>query len=61
MCVREPDAEKHKKVCEDFPNLAILANSATPGKVQLTLGHANGGNKSLGGPTVASELEGYLS
>ena len=26
-------AEKFKRVCEDFPNLAILAKSSTPGEI----------------------------
>ena len=48
MHTSELAAEKYKKVCEDFPNLAILTNSATPGEVQLTFGHAAVGNKFLG-------------
>ena len=30
MDVSEPVAEKYKRVCKDFPNLAILTKSATP-------------------------------
>ena len=40
MHASEPAAEKYKRVCEDFPNLAILTKSATPGKIQVTFGHA---------------------
>ena len=36
----EPAADKFKRVCEDFPNLAILAKSSMPGEIQLTFGHA---------------------
>ena len=61
MRVSEPAAEKYKRVCEDFPNLAILTKSATPGKIQLTFGHAAVGNKSLGEYVGAFALAGYLS
>ena len=47
MCASELSAEKYKNVCEDFPNLAILTKSATPGEVQLMFGHTIVGNKSL--------------
>ena len=47
MRTSEPAFEKYKKVCDNFPNLAILTKSATPGKVQLPLAHASVGNKSL--------------
>ena len=33
MPASEPAAKNYKKVCEAFPNLAILTKSATPGKV----------------------------
>ena len=52
MGASEPAAEKYKRVYEDFPNLAILTKSATPGKIQLTFGHVNVGNKSLGESVV---------
>ena len=32
MCASDPDAKKYKRVCEDFPNLAILTKSATTRK-----------------------------
>ena len=54
-------AEKFKRVCEDFPNLAILTKSATPGEIQLTFGHAAVANKSLGESVVDFSLAGYLS
>ena len=60
MRASEPTTEKYKKVCKDFPNLAILTKSATPGKVQLTFGHAAVGNKSLGESVVAFTLAGDL-
>ena len=48
MRVGDPATKKYKKVCDDFPNLAILTNSATPGEFQLTFAHATVGNKPLG-------------
>ena len=46
---RDTAAEKYKKVCEDFPNLAIFTKSATPGKIQLTSRHAAVGKKASWG------------
>ena len=57
----EQAAEKYKRVCEDFPNLAILTKSSTLGKIQLMFGHAVVGNKSLGEYVVALYLAGDLS
>ena len=48
MRASETAAKKYKRVCRDFPNLAILTKSATPGKVQLVFVHVDVGNKSLG-------------
>ena len=61
MRASEPAAEKYKRVCEDFPNLAILNKSATPGNIQLTFGHVAVGNKSLGESVAAFALAGDLS
>ena len=61
MSESEPAAEKFKRVCDDFPNLMILTKSSTPGKIQLTFGHADDGNKSLGESVVAFALSGDLS
>ena len=61
MCASEPAAEIFKRICEDFPNLAILTKSSTPGDIQLTFGHAVIGNKSLGESVVAFALAGDLS
>ena len=61
MCASKPAAEKFKSVCEDFPNIAILTKSATPGNIQLTFGHAVVGNKSLRGFVVSFALAGDLS
>ena len=61
MRASEPAAEKFKRVCEVFPNLAILTKSYTPGKIQLTFGHAAIRNKSLGEFVVAFALAGNLS
>ena len=36
MRVSDPANEKFKRVCNDFPNITILAKSATPGEVQMT-------------------------
>ena len=61
MRVSEPTAEKYKKVCKDFPNLAIMTKSATPGKFQVTFSHTTVENKSLGESVVAFSLAGDLS
>ena len=45
MCSSEPDANKFKNVCKDFPNLDILTKSSTLGEIQLKFGHASVGNK----------------
>ena len=47
MRMSDPAAEKYKRVCEDFPILAILTKSATPGKIQLTFSHAAVGTSPL--------------
>ena len=60
MRASELDTEKYKNVCEDFPNLGILTKSSTPGKVQLTFGHATVGNKSLGESIQSFALAGDL-
>ena len=61
MHASEPAAEKYKRVCEDFPNLAILTKSASPGEIQFTFSHAAIGNKSLWESVVAFSLTGNLS
>ena len=61
MRASEPAAEKFKRVCEVFLNLAILAKSATPGEIQLTSGHAAVGNKPLGESVVDFALAGVIS
>ena len=57
----EPATEKFKDICTDFPNLAILTKSSTPGEIQLTFGHSTVGNKSLGETIQAFALAGDLS
>ena len=47
MHMSNPSLEKYKKVFGNFPNLAILTKSATPGEVQLIFAHASIGNKLL--------------
>ena len=61
MHASDPAADKLKKFCEDFPNLAILTKISTPGEIQLTFGHSAVGNKSLGESVVAFALSGDLS
>ena len=61
MRASEPADEKYKRVCEDFPNLAILSKSAMPGEVQLMFSHTAVGNKSLGESVVTFDLAGDLS
>ena len=60
MRASEPAAKKYKKVCKDFPNIAILAKSATPGEVQLMFTHTTVGNKSLGESVVLFYLAGNI-
>ena len=60
MRASEQATKKYKNVCEDFPNLGILTKSSTPGKVQLTFGHATVSNKSLGESIQAFALGGDL-
>ena len=60
MRASKPAAEKYKKVCDDFPNLAIPTKSATPNEVQLTFTHVTVGNKSLGVSVVVFALAGNL-
>ena len=55
-----PATEKFKNICDDFPNLAILTKSSTPGEVQLTFGHSTAGNKCLGEYLQAFALAGDL-
>ena len=57
----ELDADKYKNVYENYPNLAILAKSSTPGEIQLTFSHAAVGNNSMGESVVAFALSGDLS
>ena len=60
MRTSKPAAEKFKRLCENFPNLAILTKSSMPGELQLTFGHAAVGNKSLGESVVAFALAGDI-
>ena len=60
MRASEPDTEKYKNVCEDFPNLVILTKSSMQVEVQLTFGHATIGNKSLGESIQVFALAGNL-
>ena len=61
MCASKPAADKYKRVCEDFPYIAILTKSATPGEIQLTFGYMAVGNKSLGESVVVFDFTGDLS
>ena len=61
MCASEPAMEKYNRVCEDFPDIAIITKSATLDEIQLTFGHSAVGNKSLGEYVVAFALAGNLS
>ena len=61
MCSDEPVGIKVKRVCADLPNIALLANSATPGEIQVTFGHLSIRNKSIEETvsdfTIAGSLE----
>ena len=54
MRTSNPDSDKFKRVCEDFPNLAILTNCATLGEVQMTFAHAPVGKIPSGNPLLPS-------
>ena len=56
MRVSDPSTKTFKRVCEDFPNIAILTKSVTPGEIQLMFGHAAVGNKYLWGSILAFAL-----
>ena len=43
----EPAGANFKCVCADFPNIALLTKSTTPGDIQVKFGRASIGNKSL--------------
>ena len=60
MRTSDPALKKYKKVCNNFPNIAILTKSAMPGEVQLMFVHASVGNKYLGGYVSAFALTGSL-
>ena len=47
MCLDKPYVTKFKRVCADFPNLALPVKITTPGNIQVTFGHMFVGNKSL--------------
>ena len=57
----KPATEKFKDICTDFPNLALLTKSSTPGEIQITFGHSTVGNKSLGETLQAFALAGDLA
>ena len=61
MRASKPAVEKYKRVCEYFPNLAILNKSSTLGEIQLTFFHADVGNKSFGKSVVAFAIAVNLS
>ena len=60
MRTGNPDSDKFKRVCEDFPNLAILIKRASPGELQLMFAHTYIGYNSLGVCVSAFALEGSL-
>ena len=60
MHSEDPARSKFKRVCTEFPILAVLTKSATPGDIQVTYAYASVGNKSLSKTVTAFDLEGYL-
>ena len=56
----ESSGTKFKSVCADFPNIALLTKSITPGDIQFTFVHAFVGNKSLGETVTDFSLVGSL-
>ena len=57
----KPATEKFKDICTNFPNLALLTISSTPGEIQITFGHSMVRNKSLGEILQAFALAGDLA
>ena len=60
MRASKPAANKYKKVCDDFHNLAILTKSATPFEFKLMFAHTSVGNKYHQESVVAFALMGNL-
>ena len=56
----KPVCSKFKGACTNFPNMAVLTNSATPGDVKVMYGHVSVGNKSLGKTVTPFALTGSL-
>ena len=48
MCLDNPSDVKFKRVCADYPIIALLTKSAIPRETQVTFGHASTKNKLLG-------------
>ena len=48
MCLGESAGAKFELLCADFPNVTLLAKSASSGKIKVTFVHASVGNKSMG-------------
>ena len=57
----KPVTEKFMDICTDFPNLALLTKSSTPGEIQITFGHSTVRNKALGEILQAFSLAGDLA
>ena len=47
MHLENPDGAKFKRVCADFPNIALLTKRATPDDIQFNFGQAPVGNNYL--------------
>ena len=60
MRSEETSGRKFKPVCTDFPNMTVLAKSATYGDIQVKYVHAFVGNKYLGKTITAFALVGSL-
>ena len=56
----EPAVSKFKRLYTDFPNIALLTKSATPGEVQVTYTHASIENNLLRETATTFSLEGFL-
>ena len=56
MCSGEPDGAKVKRVCADFPNIALLTKIAMPSDIQVIFCHAFFGDECLGETVTAFYL-----
>ena len=60
MCSNKPSGFSFKGLCIDFPNIALLTTSVTPGEVQVAYAHVSIGNKIFRKTVTAFSFAGLL-